>query len=83
MILLWFCVGWVLASAVVPMMPMRRQFVPGLALMLAAPVLIWLVFQQVGWIAALAAAAAFASMYRNPLRFLWARARGQAWDLFK
>ncbi len=83
LILLWFCVGWVLASAVVAMLPMRRQYVPGVALLLAAPVLIAIIWQQVGWIAGLAALAAFASMFRNPLRYFWARARGQTWEVPK
>lgn len=80
MTLLLLCVGWVLASALVAMLPMPRQYAPGLALMLAAPVLIVLIGIQVAWWAALAALAAFASMYRNPLRYLWTRIRGRAWE---
>lgn len=79
--LLWLCIGWVLASAAVAMLPMRRQYIPGLALLLAAPVLIALVWRDVGAWAGLAALAAFASMYRNPLRYLWARLRGQRWEV--
>lgn len=77
MTLLWICVLWVFASATVAMLPMRLQYVPGVILLIAAPVLIFLIGQQVGWIPALLALAAFVSMFRNPLRYLWARLRGQ------
>ena len=40
MTLLWISVLWVLASAGVAMLPMRQQYIPGVALLLAAPVLI-------------------------------------------
>lgn len=77
MTLLWLCIAWVFASALVAMLPMRRQYVPGLALLIAAPVLIIAMGAQVGWWAAIAGLAAFVSMFRNPLRYLWARTRGQ------
>ena len=53
MTLLWLSIGWVFASAIVAMLPMRHQYVPGVILL------------------------AFISMFRNPLRYFWARARGQ------
>lgn len=77
MTLVIWCSLWVLASAVVAMLPMRRQYIPGVILLLAAPVLIVLAGMQFGWIYAALALAAFVSMYRNPLRYLWARLRGQ------
>ncbi len=46
--LLWLSIGWVFASALVAMLPMRWQYVPGVALLLAAPVLIGLIAQSVG-----------------------------------
>ena len=75
-LVIW-CSLWVLASALVAMLPMRRQYIPGILLLLAAPVLIVLAGMQFGWIYAALALAAFVSMYRNPLRYLWARLRGQ------
>lgn len=75
MTLLWLCVIWAFASAAVAMLPLRQQYVPGVALMLAAPVLIVMVGLEVGGVAALFALAAFVSMYRNPLRALLARLR--------
>lgn len=77
MTLLWICLLWVFASAGVAMLPMRRQYFPGAALLLAAPILIIVIGIQVGIIPALAAVAAFISMFRNPLKYLWAKAQGQ------
>ncbi|WP_189799408.1 DUF2484 family protein [Tateyamaria sp. syn59] len=75
--LLWLCIGWVLAATCVAMLPMRRQYVPGVALLIAAPVLIVWISVAVAWWAGLLAVAAFVSMFRNPLRYFWAKARGQ------
>ena len=77
MTLLWLCLGWVFAAVGVAMLPLRRQYLPGLALLLLAPVLIGAVALQVGWVYALLALAAVVSMFRNPLRYLWARLRSQ------
>lgn len=77
MILVVWCSLWVLASAVVAMLPMKRQYLPGVILLLAAPVLILLLGLRFGWVVALLASLAFVSMYRNPLRFLWARLCGK------
>ncbi|WP_298842328.1 DUF2484 family protein [uncultured Roseobacter sp.] len=75
--LLWACIFWVLASAAVAMLPMRLQYVPGVALLLAAPVLIVLAGLTWGWWVSALALFAFVSMFRNPLRYFLARARGQ------
>ncbi|MGA9252439.1 MAG: DUF2484 family protein [Roseobacter sp.] len=83
MILAWACIGWVLASAAVAMLPMRHQYVPGVALLILAPVLIVWLGTVVGWWAAALAVLAFVSMFRNPLRYLWARARGMKPELPK
>lgn len=83
MILAWACIGWVLASAAVAMLPMRHQYVPGVALLILAPVLIVWLGTVVGWWAAALAVLAFVSMFRNPLRHLWARARGMKPELPK
>lgn len=77
MTLLWLCIAWVFASAVTAMLPMRHQYVPGISLLVAAPVLILVIGQQIGWLPAALALAAFVSMFRNPLRFILARLRGQ------
>ena len=77
MTLLACCVAWVLASTVVAMLPMRRQYAPGLMLLLAAPVLIGWVGCEVALWAALLALFAFLSMFRNPLRYLAGKARAR------
>jgi hypothetical protein len=75
--LLWLCILWVFGSVACAMLPMRRQYVPGIALLVAAPILIVMIGIQVSPWAAIAAVLAFLSMFRNPLRYLWARLRGQ------
>ncbi|MBM1687844.1 DUF2484 family protein [Sulfitobacter geojensis] len=77
MTLMLICILWVFASAGVAMLPMRQQYIPGIALLIAAPVLIFFIGQQVGWVMALLAIAAFVSMFRNPLKFIVAKLRGQ------
>lgn len=62
---------WVVASAIVAMLPMKRQYVPGVALLVMAPALIvWIGLAQ-GWIWVAAGGFAFVSMFRNPLRYIW------------
>ncbi|MDM8166584.1 DUF2484 family protein [Roseovarius sp.] len=68
---------WVVAAALVAMLPMRWQFVPGLALLLGAPVLIWRLAVEYGWPAALLAVLAVVSMFRRPLQYYARRALGR------
>ncbi|MEL6523595.1 MAG: DUF2484 family protein [Pseudomonadota bacterium] len=77
MTLVWLSILWVLASAAVAMLPMRFQYVPGLALLIAAPVLIIAIGWQVGLWAGALATAAFVSMFRKPLAYLWRRLLGR------
>ncbi len=81
--LLWLCILWVFASAIVAMLPMRLQYVPGITLLIAAPVLIFFIWTDIAWWAGLAALGAFVSMFRNPLRYFWTRARGHKPELPK
>lgn len=67
---------WVLAATVTALLPMRRQYPPGLTLLVLAPVLIgWLAHDYGLWVAALALAA-FLSMFRRPLLGLWRHLSG-------
>ncbi|WP_299200781.1 DUF2484 family protein [uncultured Tateyamaria sp.] len=75
--LIWACIGWVFAATVVAMLPMRHQYIPGVTLLIAAPALILWVGISVAWWAGALALAAFVSMFRNPLRYFLAKARGQ------
>lgn len=61
---------WVLAATGVALLPMHRQYAPGLALLVAAPLmLVWIAVAHGAWIA-LAGLVAFVSMFRHPLRYL-------------
>ncbi|SMP22204.1 DUF2484 family protein [Shimia sagamensis] len=67
---------WVLASAVVAAFPMRRQYVPGVALLIAAPVLIGVIFYEHGVLLGFAALFGFVSMFRRPLLYFSRKALG-------
>jgi Protein of unknown function (DUF2484) len=68
---------WVLASAIVAMLPMRAQMVPGVALLVAAPVLLVWIGIVHGWVWLAIGLFAFVSMFRNPLRYFLRRALGR------
>lgn len=56
---------------------MRRQYIPGVTLLVMAPVLIVWLGVDYGWWLSVVATLGFVSMFRNPLRYFYARARGQ------
>lgn len=61
---------WAIAASIVAMLPMRRQFAPGIMLLICAPVLlIYLGYQHNPWVV-LAASIAILSMFRRPLFFM-------------
>lgn len=68
---------WVLAATVTAMLPMRRQMVPGLALLAAAPVLLLWIGWVHGWLWLAVGLFAFLSMFRNPLLYFLRRALGR------
>ena len=74
---------WVLAATVVAFLPMRRQVPPGIVLLIAAPILLIFIGYEHGGLVAFAGTAAFVSMFRNPLRHLWRRARGEKLEIPK
>lgn len=71
------CIAWVFAATGVAMLPMRLQYIPGVSLLILAPILIIWIGSVVTWWAGALALAAFVSMFRNPLRFFWAKICGQ------
>lgn len=77
MTLLVICAFWVIAATIVAFLPMRYQYGPGVLLLLAAPVLIFFVGKELGWLPAGLALLAFISMFRHPLRYFWKRAWGE------
>jgi len=72
---------FVVASAGVALLPIRRQMWPGGLLLLAAPCVLAFIGYQHGWIWLALGLVAFVSMFRNPLRYLWARAKGERPEL--
>jgi hypothetical protein len=72
---------WVLAATIVALLPMRRQYVPGVALLLAAPVLIVWIGWTHGWLWAAFGLFGFLSMFRNPLIYFWKKATGRPVEL--
>ncbi|SLN50859.1 hypothetical protein ROJ8625_02528 [Roseivivax jejudonensis] len=58
---------WALAATIVAMLPMRRQYAPGLGLLIAAPALLVWIGVVHGAIYAVCGFAAFVSMFRRPL----------------
>jgi len=68
---------WVLASAIVAMLPMRMQYPPGLALLIAAPFLLVWIGVVHGWVWLVIGLFAFVSMFRNPLIYMAKRVRGR------
>lgn len=68
---------WVLAAAVVALLPMRHQYAPGVLLLAVAPGLLgWVAWDHGAWVFAFGFFA-LVSMFRNPLIYFWRRARGQ------
>ncbi|MEM9434450.1 MAG: DUF2484 family protein [Pseudomonadota bacterium] len=72
---LGLAIAWALAATITALLPMRYQYPPGLALLVAAPVLIVFMGVQHGVFIAVLGLAAFLSMFRNPLRYFWRRWR--------
>ncbi len=68
---------WVIAAAVVAMLPMRLQMVPGLTLLIAAPVLLVWIGMEHGWYWLAFGLFAFVSMFRYPLRYFLFKALGR------
>jgi Protein of unknown function (DUF2484) len=71
-------IAWVFAATGMAMLPMRRQFPPGILLLIAAPALIIWLGADFGWLVGVGALAAFVSMFRNPIRFYWRKWSGRA-----
>ncbi|ABD55674.1 DUF2484 family protein [Jannaschia sp. CCS1] len=69
---------WVLASAIVAMLPLRFHWRFGLPLLiLSIPLTIFVGYAH-GWIWTVVILLAVGSMYRNPLRYFLKRALGRA-----
>ena len=68
---------WVFAATITALLPYRKQFPPGIALLVVAPILlVWIAWTHGLWIGAVGVLA-FVSMFRNPLRYFARRALGK------
>lgn len=67
---------WVIAAAVTAMLPMRRQYPPGIVLLVAAPGLLGYIGWQHGVWWVVAGTLAVVSMFRRPLWYMGRRALG-------
>ena len=77
MTLLWACIIWVFYPVAFAMLPMLLQYIPAVILLIAAPIMtVWIGIQLNVWVS-IVAVFAFGSMFRNPLRYLWTKLRGQ------
>ena len=73
---LTLAISWAVAAIVVAFLPYKQQFRPGALLLILAPPIIVLLVIDYGLFAGLLAVAAFVSMFRHPLRFLYGKLRG-------
>ena len=71
---------WAIAATVVAFLPMRWQYPPGIALLIAAPVLLAWIAMLHGVVPALVGTLGFLSMFRNPLIYLVRKAMGKPWE---
>ena len=74
---------WVLLATVTALLPVRFQYTPGVTLLVLAPFLIVWLGYDFGWLWGVVAFLGFVSMFRNPLKYLYARARGSKPELPK
>jgi hypothetical protein len=68
---------WVVLATFVAFLPMRRQFPPGICLLIAAPVLIGWIAWDHGVLLAGVGVLGFVSMFRNPLFYFAKKLRGE------
>lgn len=72
---------WVVAAAIVAMLPMKQQMLPGSLLLIAAPFLLgWIAFVH-GWVWLAIGLFAFLSMFRRPLLYYLRKMLGLSADL--
>ncbi len=67
---------WVILATITALLPMRRQYIPGVSLLIAAPVLICWIGWDIGWQWAALATFALLSMFRRPLLYFARRGLG-------
>ncbi|MEE9427263.1 MAG: DUF2484 family protein [Paracoccaceae bacterium] len=74
---------WAILASFVALMPMRRQYAPGVTLLALAPLMIGFIGVQHGFLPAGLGLLAFLSMFRNPLIYFYKKAMGKPVELPK
>ena len=69
---------WVIAATITAMLPMKQQMVPGMTLLVLAPVLLLWIGLSHGWRWVAVGLFAFLSMFRRPLLYFARRGLGLA-----
>ncbi len=69
---------WAVFATITAFLPFRAQFVPGFALLIAAPILLVWIGRDHGWGFAALGLLGFLSMFRRPLFHLLRRIIGKA-----
>ena len=67
---------WVIAATITALLPMKKQMVPGMTLLVLAPVLLLWIGLAHGWLWVALGLFAFGSMFRRPLLYFARRALG-------
>jgi hypothetical protein len=67
---------WIIAAAITAMLPMRAQMLPGMSLLLSAPVLLLWIGLTHGFVWVAAGLFALGSMFRRPLNYFTRKALG-------
>ncbi|MFS4582634.1 DUF2484 family protein [Phaeobacter sp. C3_T13_0] len=75
MLSLFAAIIWVFIATGIAALPVRLQRAPGFALLVVAPILIYMLARDLGWFAAAFGVFAVASMFRRPLFHLLSRLR--------
>jgi Protein of unknown function (DUF2484) len=72
---------WAIAATITALLPMKRQMIPGVTLLVTAPLLLVWVGWDHGWVLATLGLLGFLSMMRNPLIYFVKRALGKPVEL--
>jgi hypothetical protein len=74
---------WAVVATITALLPMKRQMIPGVTLLVTAPPLLGWIGLEHGWLLAVLGLLGFLSMMRNPLIYFVKRAMGKPAELPK
>ncbi len=72
---------WAIVATITALLPMKHQMVPGVTLLVTAPLLLGWIGWDHGWLLATLGLLGFLSMMRNPLIYFVKRALGKPVEL--